>query len=116
VARPEDLKPNCAIRGVLPGGLVTVVSVAWFGSDAIELNYKNAAGRVGNELLYRDREADLEIVETGYPLVTDVVSETRKARAEEKPAVTEGLRLRDGHARDPAYVGLRHLTEAEIPT
>jgi superfamily II DNA or RNA helicase len=51
----------------LPNGLVTVVSVQWFGSDAIELTYKDAAGRVGNELLYRDREADLEVVEEGPP-------------------------------------------------
>ena len=51
----EDLKPGGSIRGVLPNGLVTVVSVQWFGSDAIELTYKDAAGKVGNELLYRDR-------------------------------------------------------------
>ena len=63
----EDIKPNCAVRGILPSGIVTVVSVQWFGSDAIELTYKDATGRVGNELLYRDREADLEIVEEGRP-------------------------------------------------
>ncbi len=52
MTRLEDLKPNCSIRGVLPGGIVTVVSVQWFGSDAIELTYKDATGKVGNELLY----------------------------------------------------------------
>jgi hypothetical protein len=67
MAKLEDLKPSGAIRGVLPGGLVTVVSVQWFGSDAIELTYKDAAGKVGNELLYRDREADLQIAEEGRP-------------------------------------------------
>jgi SNF2 family DNA or RNA helicase len=67
LASLEDIKPNCAIRGILPSGVVTVVSVQWFGSDAIELTYKDATGRVGNELLYRDREADLEIVEEGRP-------------------------------------------------
>src|SRR5579883_1347500 len=63
----EDLKPGGSIRGVLPSGVVTVVNVQWFGSDAIELTYKDAAGKVGNELLYRDREADLEVVEEGQP-------------------------------------------------
>ena len=67
LASLEDIKPNCAVRGMLPSGVVTVVSVQWFGSDAIELTYKDATGRVGNELLYRDREADLEIVEEGRP-------------------------------------------------
>ena len=63
----EDIKPNCAVRGILPSSVVTAVSVQWFGSDAIELTYKDATGRVGNELVYRDREADLEIVEEGRP-------------------------------------------------
>src|SRR5580700_115927 len=67
IAGLEDIKPNCSVRGILPSGIVTVVSVQWFGSDAIELTYKDATGRVGNELLYRDREADLEIVEQGRP-------------------------------------------------
>lgn len=63
----EDLKPGGTILGVLPSGLVTVVNVQWFGSDAVELTYKDATGKVGNELLYRDREADLKIVEEGRP-------------------------------------------------
>ena len=67
----EDLKPGGSIRGVLPGAVVAVVSVQWFGSNAIELTYKDATGKVGNkvgnELLYRDREADLEVVEQGRP-------------------------------------------------
>jgi SNF2 family DNA or RNA helicase len=63
----EDLKPNCSVRGVLPNGVVTVVSVQWFGSGAVELTYKDAAGKLGNEVLYRDREPDLEIVEQGRP-------------------------------------------------
>lgn len=63
----KDLKPGGSIRGVLPGGVVTVVSVQWFGSNAVELTYKDATGKPGNELLYRDREADLEIVEEGRP-------------------------------------------------
>jgi hypothetical protein len=50
MAALEDIKPNCAVRGILPSGVVTVVSVRWFGSDAIELTYKDATGRVGNEL------------------------------------------------------------------
>ena len=63
----ECLKQGSSIRGVLPSGVVTVVNVQWFGSDAIELTYKDSTGKVGNELLYRDREADLEIVEEGRP-------------------------------------------------
>ncbi len=67
MARLEDLTKGAAVRGVLPDGLVTVVDVRWHGSSVAELTYKDAAGRLGNELLYRDREPLLEVVETGRP-------------------------------------------------
>jgi len=67
MAALEDIKAGASIRGVMPSGVVTVVNVQWFGSDAVELTYKDATGKVGNELLYRDRETDLEVVEEGRP-------------------------------------------------
>ena len=42
----EQLQPNAAIRGILPDALATVVSVQWFGSEALELTYKTTAGKV----------------------------------------------------------------------
>lgn len=63
----EQLLPNATVRGILADGLATVVSVQWFGSEAVELTYKNAAGKVANELVYRHDEHRLEIVETGRP-------------------------------------------------
>lgn len=63
----EDLTPNASVRGILPDSLVTVVSVQWFGSEALELTYKTPAGRVANELLYRHDESRIEIVAAGRP-------------------------------------------------
>ena len=41
VVRLEDLKPNAAVRGVLPDCQVTAVSVQWYGSEALEPTYKD---------------------------------------------------------------------------
>ena len=83
----EDLRANATVRGVLADNLVTVVSVQWFGSEALELTYKTPTGKVANELLYRDDEARLEIVEAGRPWSFDgdgalfrLVSETQRIR------------------------------------
>jgi len=65
--RLEDLNPGAAIRGVIPDSLATVVSVQWYGSEALELTYKTPTGRVANELLYRHDESRLELVEQGRP-------------------------------------------------
>jgi SNF2 family DNA or RNA helicase len=67
MSKLEQLTPNAALRGILPDGLVTVVSVQWFGSEALELTYKSPNGKVANELLYRHDEARIEVVELGRP-------------------------------------------------
>jgi hypothetical protein len=52
MTRLEEITPGTAIKGILPDSLVTAVNIQWFGSEALELTYKDAAGRVGNQLLY----------------------------------------------------------------
>src|SRR5258707_14767175 len=85
--RLEDLHPNTAVRGVLSDQIVTVVSVQWFGSEALELTYKGPSGRVANELLYRHDEQRLEVFENGRPWSFDgdghlfrLVSEAHRIR------------------------------------
>lgn len=67
MSRLEELKPNTTLRGILPNSLVAVVSVQWFGPDALELTYKTPTGSVANEILYRTDESRLEIMEEGQP-------------------------------------------------
>ena len=90
----EDLQANAAVRGVLADGLVTVVSVQWFGSEALELTYKTPAGKVANELLYRDDESRLEIVEVGRPWSFDGDGALFRL-------VSEAQRIRLAHLFDP---------------
>ena len=90
----EDLRANATIRGVLADSLVTVVSVQWFGSEALELTYKTPAGKVANELLYRDDESRLEIVEVGRPWSFDGDGALFRL-------VSEAQRIRLAHLFDP---------------
>ena len=90
----EDLQANAAVRGILSDGLVTVVSVQWFGSEALELTYKTATGKVANELLYRHDEPRLEIVEAGRPWSFDGDGALFRL-------VSEAQRIRLAHLFDP---------------
>src|SRR5215210_1668969 len=90
----EDLQPNAAVRGILPDALVTVVSVQWFGSEALELTYKTPAGRVANELLYRHDEPRIEVVEEGRPWSFDGDGGLFRL-------VSEAHRIRLAHLFDP---------------
>ena len=83
----EQLQTNTTLRGIVPDASVTVVSVQWFGSEALELTYKTHDGKVANELIYRHDEPRLEIVEQGRPWSFDgdgalfrLVSEAQRIR------------------------------------
>jgi SNF2 family DNA or RNA helicase len=67
MVRLEDLTKGASVKGILPDSLVTVIDVKSIGSVAVELTYKDPSGKLGNELLYRDREATLEIAAAGRP-------------------------------------------------
>ncbi len=93
-SRLEQIQPNVTLRGILPDALVRVVSVQWFGSDALELTYKTATGRVANELLYRHDESGLEVVEQGRPWSFDGDGALFRL-------VSEAQRIRLAHLFDP---------------
>jgi SNF2 family DNA or RNA helicase len=90
----EQLQTNSAVRGIIPDALVTVVSVQWFGSEALELTYKTASGKVANELLYRHDEPRLELVEQGRPWSFDGDGALFRL-------VSEAQRIRLAHLFDP---------------
>ncbi len=94
MSRLEELQPNTSVRGILPDCLVSVVSVQWFGSEALELTYKTTAGKVANELLYRHDEPRLEIVEQGRPWSFDGDGALFRL-------VSEAQRIRLAHLFDP---------------
>ncbi|MGI6086503.1 MAG: helicase-related protein [Kiritimatiellia bacterium] len=87
MARLEEIKRGATVKGILPDGVVIVVDVSWIGSVAIELTYKDSNGRLANELIYRDRESEIEIIEAGKPWSFDgdpglfrLVSEAHRIR------------------------------------
>ena len=48
MAKLEDLQPNAAVRGILPDTAVQVVTVQWFGSEALGFLLTRLQQRTGN--------------------------------------------------------------------
>ena len=109
MAQLEQLQPNAALRGILPDALVAVVSVQWFGSEALELTYKTPTGKVANELLYRHDEPRLEVVEQGRPWSFDGDGSLFRL-------VSEACRIRLAHLFDPVLAVHTSLVEPLPPT
>src|SRR3954470_4983295 len=89
----EQLRPG-AVRGIIPDAMVTVVSVQWYGSEALELTYKSATGRVAEEILYRHDEPRLQVIEQGRPWSFDGDGALFRL-------VSEAHRIRLAHLFDP---------------
>ena len=90
----EDLQTDATLRGILPNVIVTVVSIAWHGSDALTLVYRGPNGRVADEILYRHDEPRLELVEAGRPWSFDGDGALFRL-------VAEAHRIRLAHLFDP---------------
>ncbi len=104
MAKLEDITRGASLRGIAASGLVTVVDVKLFGSSSIELTYKDASGKLGNELLFRDRESSIEIVEVGRPWSFDGDGGLFRL-------VSEAHRIRLAHLFDPVMAVHTSLVE-----
>lgn len=94
MSKLEDLSPNTSIRGILPDCQVTVVNVQWFGSEALELTYKDPGGKVSNQLLYREDESHIEVITLGRPWSFDGDGQNFRL-------VSEAHRIHLAHLFDP---------------
>ena len=104
MSKLEDLKPEAAVRGILPDTLVTVVSVRWHGSDAITLTHRSPTGQLGEQVLYRDDESRIEVVEQGRPWSFDGDGKLLRL-------VSEANRIKLAHLFDPVLAV--HTSEVE---
>lgn len=92
--RLEELVPTVAVRGLVPGLDVKVVATEWLGDNTVNLFYSTADGQVASEMLFRDAEARLEVVEKGRPWSFDADGETFRL-------VAEAERIRLAYLFDP---------------
>ncbi|MFP4444394.1 MAG: DEAD/DEAH box helicase, partial [Spirochaetia bacterium] len=90
----EELEQGKSISGILTNGSVTVVSVTWHGTDAVELTYKDSAGRPGVELIYREQEPFLKAESTEGQWDFSADGNLFKL-------VSESLRIKLGYLFDP---------------
>lgn len=104
MATLEDLKPNYQVKGLLPNDTVTILSVQWHGADIVEVFYRGTTGKLGNELLFRDRQADLEILAPGSPWAFDADPSLFRL-------VSEAYRIRMAYLFDP-WLAI-HLSQVE---
>lgn len=83
----EQIVTGASVEGIIPRETVTVIGVVWHGDAVIELTFKDALGRPGNTLLYREDEGRISVSERTRPWSFDapgdrfrLVSEAHRIR------------------------------------
>ncbi|WJI23192.1 DUF3883 domain-containing protein [Thermosynechococcus sp. B0] len=104
MAKLEDLTHGTAVKGLLPNQIVTVIDATWYGSDVVELTYKDFNGQPHTELLFRDREPALEIVSAARRWSFDGDGALLRL-------VSEAHRIRLAHLFDPLLAVHTSLVE-----
>jgi superfamily II DNA or RNA helicase len=92
--RLEDVTPGAQLAGVVGECGVTVVAVAWVGSNAIHLTYRADDGRLDERILYRDHEPRLTLAKTSAAYEFGADASSFKLAA-------EALRIRMAGRFDP---------------
>ena len=91
----EKITVGSQLRGLLPGDqTVTVKHVRMYGDQAAEVLFTDPSGTSGSQLIYRDRESELELVSKARPLSFSADGSLFKL-------ATEAQRIRWGYLFDP---------------
>jgi superfamily II DNA or RNA helicase len=104
MARLEDLTRGALVKGIDPSGPVTVIDAKWRGTDVLELTYRTGEGRLGSELLFRDREPTLEVLDQASAWSFDAPGDLFRL-------ATEAYRIHLAHLFDPLLAVHTSLVE-----
>ena len=92
MARLEDITVGSSVAGLAGGGAASVVAVKWHGTNAITVTFRNGAGSVAEQILFREDEARLDVKDGALPWSFD-------ADAGIPYALTAGAMARDRHQK-----------------
>lgn len=107
MSRLEEVTVGCQINGVIANEPVTVVAVQWYGNAVIEVTFKNGKGQLANQLLYRDDEIRIEIIDRHLPWSFD-------ADANRMRLASEAYRINLAHIFDP-YLAVHTSSIEPLP-
>ena len=94
MARLEDITVGSTVTGIVADSSVTIVAVQWYGTNVIEITYKNSSGALGAQMIYRENEPNIEVMSGNLPWSFD-------ADGTQMRLASEAYRIRLAHLFDP---------------
>jgi SNF2 family DNA or RNA helicase len=94
MARLEDITVGANVTGISGSMPVSIVAAKWYGSAVLEITFKDAQGQLASQLLYREDEQRLNVLDGSLPWSFD-------ADAHLLRLVSEAYRINLAHIFDP---------------
>ena len=94
MVRLEDVTVGASIAGIAGSVPVNIVATKWHGTNAMTVTFKNANGTVEEQILYRENEEQLTVIDSGLPWSFD-------ADANLLRLTSEAYRISLAHIFDP---------------
>ncbi len=108
MASLEDVTTGASVSGIAgSSSAVHIVAVKWHGSNAITVTYRNADGSVGEQVLFREDEVQLSVVDGSLPWSFD-------ADANLLRLTSEAYRINLAHIFDP-YLAVHTSAVEPLP-
>lgn len=107
MARLEDVTVGSRLLGIAGNEPVSVVAVQWYGTNVIEITYKNSMGVPGTQLLYREDEINIQVEDNHLPWSFD--ADGNKVRL-----ASEAYRISLAHLFDP-YLAVHTSSVEPLP-
>ena len=107
MAKLEEITVGSSVKGIIGDEPVTIVAVQWYGSNVLEITYKNSQGTPGNQMLLRDEEINLTVMDSSLPWSFDADGEKMKL-------ASEAYRISLAHLFDP-YLAVHTSSVEPLP-
>ena len=107
MAKLENITVGSTVKGIAGDEPVSIVAVQWYGSNVVEITYKDTRGIPGTQLLYREDEAGVEVMSNHLPWSFD-------ADAAQMKLASEAYRISLAHLFDP-YLAVHTSSVEPLP-
>ncbi len=104
MAKLEDITVGASVAGISGDASVSIVAVKWHGSNALTVTFKNSSGNVDEQVIYREDEEGLTVLDDSLPWSFDGDANLLRL-------VSEAYRINLAHIFDP-YLAV-HTSEIE---
>lgn len=107
MSKLDELTVGCLVQGIVNNESVKVIAITWHGGNVLEITFKDSNGNLANQLLYRDDEERINVVDSNSNWSFDADGDVVRL-------ASEAYRINLAHLFDP-YLAVHTSSIEPLP-